>query len=139
FQYFGEYYGLELYALQGISPEADIRIVDFLRIVNLIKALNIPAIFAESTINPKIIEKIAYTARCSVGDKLYADSLSDQDGPAASYLSMIDYNVHTIVNALLLEYNGQKLIEDALQPTTILMLFMTILVMMLSFLYLMCK
>jgi ABC-type Zn uptake system ZnuABC Zn-binding protein ZnuA len=108
FQYFGREYGLQLHALQGVSPEADIRINDFQNIIKLIRANQIPAIFVESTINPKVLENLAKEASCEIGGKLYADSLSDKNGGAPDYYSLLKSNIDTIVDALTKKFSQIK-------------------------------
>lgn len=139
FQYFGKYYGLELYALQGISPEADIRINDFQKIVKLIKINKIPAIFAESTINPKVMENIAQASHCAIGGKLFADSLSDKDGMAKDYISLLTHNINTISEALMLDENSKDSLVLLRKSSSIFLLFAIFSIMVASIAYLTVK
>jgi ABC-type Zn uptake system ZnuABC Zn-binding protein ZnuA len=139
FQYFGQHYGLALFALQGISPEADIRINDFQKIVKLIQINKIPAIFAESTINPKVMENIAQAANCTIGGKLYADSLSDIDGPAPDYISLIKHNVDAITEALILVKDRDESFFNLQESSSIFLFIVIFSIMVTSFAYLTIK
>lgn len=101
FQYYGRRYGVRLEAIMGISTEAEAQTSDIIRVNRVIKESGIPAIFVESTINPKLISQLAEDNHIKIGGKLYADSLGDKDSPADTYINMLKYNTDTIVNALL--------------------------------------
>ena len=100
FAYYGKRYGLELNALKGISTEAEIQMSDMVRVKNRINESGVPAIFVESTIDPKVIQQIAKDNNIEVGGELFADSLGDEDSEGPTYTSMLKYNTDVIVNAL---------------------------------------
>lgn len=100
FKYYGKRYGLKLEAIVGISTEAEAQTSDIIRITNAIKKYNVPAIFIESTINPKLMEQIAADNNVAIGGKLYADSIGDKDSPAPTYHDMLKHNTDVIVEAL---------------------------------------
>jgi ABC-type Zn uptake system ZnuABC Zn-binding protein ZnuA len=103
FQYFGRRYGLRLEAMMGVSTDADVQTSDIQRLNRVIDSTEVPAVFIESTINPKMLEQIASDKHIAIGGKLFADSLSDEDGPAATYLGMLRYNADTIYEGLTME------------------------------------
>ncbi|MEM9544735.1 MAG: zinc ABC transporter substrate-binding protein [Bacteroidota bacterium] len=100
FAYYGKRYGLELNALKGISTEAAIQMSDMVRVKNRINESGVPAIFVESTIDPKVIQQIAKDNNIEVGGELFADSLGDEDSEGATYTAMLKHNTDIIVNAL---------------------------------------
>ena len=100
FAYYGKRYGLELNALKGISTEAEIQMSDMVRVKNRISDSGVPAIFVESTIDPKVIQQIAKDNNIEVGGELFADSLGDEDSEGATYVTMLKHNTDIIVNAL---------------------------------------
>lgn len=100
FHYFGNRYGLQVESLIGTSTEADVQTGDFMRVNQLIKDRNIPAIFIESTINPKLMEQISRENNISIGGKLFADSLGDENSPANTYINLLKNNANTIADAL---------------------------------------
>ncbi len=104
FQYYGKAYGIQLESIIGISTEEEAKSSDILRINKMIKEKKIPAVFVESTINPKMLEQIAKDNKVVIGGKLYADSLGDEDSGAHSYYDMMKQNTNQIVAALKKDY-----------------------------------
>lgn len=100
FQYFGRRYGLQLEAILGTSTDAEAQTSDIQRVSRIIEESQIPAVFIESTINPKLLQQIADDHGVVIGGQLYSDSLSDHEGPASTYIDMVKHNADTIVNAL---------------------------------------
>ena len=100
FQYYGRRYGLQLESVIGVSTDAEAQTSDILRLTEVIRKNKVPAIFVESTINPKMLEQIARDEGVRIGGQLYADSLGDEDSPAPTYLDMLRHNTETIVAAL---------------------------------------
>lgn len=100
FRYYGLQYGLTVESALGNTTDAEVQIGDLNRLINLIKSSNVPAIFVESTINPKLLTQIATDQGIIIGGNLFSDSIGDENSPANSYINMLMYNTHTIVNAL---------------------------------------
>lgn len=100
FRYFGRYYGIRVEAALGTSTDADVQTDDVNRLTNIIRDTGVPAIFVESTINPKLIRQIAEDTDVIIGGSLYADSLGEEDTEAGTYEGMLKFNVATIVGAL---------------------------------------
>jgi len=100
FQYYGRRYGLQLESVLGTSTDADVQTSDIVRLNKVIKEKKVPALFVESTINPKLLEQLAADNDIRVGGSLYADSLGDEDSPAPTYLAMLRHNTDVIVAAL---------------------------------------
>jgi ABC-type Zn uptake system ZnuABC Zn-binding protein ZnuA len=100
FRYFGRYYGIQVEAALGTSTDAEVKTDDVNRLTNIIRDSGVPAIFVESTINPKLIRQIAEDTDVIIGGSLYADSLGEKDTEAGTYEGMIKFNVKTIVGAL---------------------------------------
>ena len=100
FQYYGRAYGLQLEAVLGTSTDADAKTDDVARVIRMIQERDLPAIFVESTVNPRLIRQIAEDTDARVGGSLYADSLGDEDSEAPTYLDMLRHNTRVIVRAL---------------------------------------
>lgn len=100
FQYFGDRYGIRLEAVLGTSTEADAQTSDISRIYQVIETTNVPAVFIETTINPKMLKQIARDKGVKIGGELFADSLGDPSTKAGTYIGMLTQNVKTITNAL---------------------------------------
>ncbi len=100
FGYFGDAYGLKLLAPQGVSTESEASAKDVGRIIRQIKAEKIPAVFLENISDPRLADRIAKESGAKVGGTLYSDALSDDKGPASTYIDMIQYNVRELSSAL---------------------------------------
>ncbi len=105
FQYYGTRYGIRLEAIMGISTEAEAQTSDITRVSKVIKEGNVPSVFVESTINPKMLQQIAKDNEVGIGGELFADSLDDPSKPAGTYIGMLRHNTNTIVDGLI---NGPK-------------------------------
>ncbi|HEX5624718.1 MAG TPA: zinc ABC transporter substrate-binding protein [Saprospiraceae bacterium] len=100
FHYFGNRYGLQVESLIGTSTEADVQSGDFIRINQMIRDRRIPAIFIESTINPKLMEQLSKENNIRIGGQLFADSLGDENTPAGTYIGMLKSNAEVVADAL---------------------------------------
>ncbi|MCL8382971.1 metal ABC transporter solute-binding protein, Zn/Mn family [Xanthobacter aminoxidans] len=100
FGYFGEAYGLVLVAPEGVSTESEASAKDVGRIIRQIKAQKIPAVFVENVTDPRLIQRIAKESGAKVGGTLYSDALSDDKGPASTYIDMMHSNVRELSSAL---------------------------------------
>ncbi|WP_372070770.1 zinc ABC transporter substrate-binding protein [Tistrella mobilis] len=100
FGYFEAAYGVEFLAPVGVSTEAEASAGDVAKLIDQIRAEKIPAVFMENISDPRLLARIASETDATIGGTLYSDALSPADGPAATYLDMMDYNVRTLVAAL---------------------------------------
>ncbi|MEL6930762.1 MAG: zinc ABC transporter substrate-binding protein [Cyanobacteria bacterium J06600_6] len=106
FQYFTNAYGLEMAGtLIGISTEEQPSAQTVKNLANDIKKMQIPAIFAETTINPQLIRTVAEEAGVILApQELYSDSLGATGSEGDSYLKMLIANTKSIVESLGGEY-----------------------------------
>jgi len=103
FGYFADRYGYQVVgtALGSVSTAvADPSAGEVAALVEQIKAAGVPAVFAESSNNPALMEQIAAEAGVQLAPTLYPESLSEPGGPADTYLELVRHNVATIVTAL---------------------------------------
>lgn len=70
------------------------------KVVQSIKDSGAPAIFVETTINPKQIREIARETGVVIGGELYSDSMGEEGTAGETYIGMMRENVILIVNAL---------------------------------------
>jgi manganese/zinc/iron transport system substrate-binding protein len=107
--YFGKAYDVEVRGLQGISTETEAGIQAINAAVDYILKNRIPAIFVESSVSPKTIERVQADCRgkgfeVKIGGELYSDAMGQPGEHAGyevhTYEGMIRYNVDTIVKAL---------------------------------------
>ncbi|TVP66877.1 MAG: metal ABC transporter substrate-binding protein [Nodularia sp. (in: Bacteria)] len=102
FQYYGQAYGIAIAGtLIGISTEEQPSAQTVTRLVESIKKTNVPAIFAETTINPALIRTVAEEAGVKLAPReLYSDSIGAKGSDGDSYIKMMEANTRTIVEAL---------------------------------------
>jgi len=101
FRYFGQRYGLRVVGtIWGISTEDEPSAQEIARLVDRIRAEGVPAVFVETTINPKLMERVAREAGVRIGQPLYGDSLGPPGSDADTYVKMMRHNVRAIVEAL---------------------------------------
>ncbi|AQX19333.1 metal ABC transporter solute-binding protein, Zn/Mn family [Bartonella sp. WD16.2] len=100
FSYFAHEYDFTIFAPQSISTEIEATAADVANLIKQIKANKASALFVENISNPRLIEQIAKETNLKIGGILYSDALSEKNGPAATYLSMMQHNVNSIINAI---------------------------------------
>ena len=66
------------------------------KVVDTVRSSQIPVVFSESTISDKPMRQVAGETGARYGGVLYVDSLTGPDGPAPSYLKLLEYNAETI-------------------------------------------
>lgn len=102
FQYYGQAYGMQIAGtLIGISTEEQPSAQTVQRLVESIKKIGVPAIFAETTINPALIKTVAQEARVTLAPhQLYSDSIGAKGSDGDTYIKMMEANTRSIVEAL---------------------------------------
>ncbi|HSI41700.1 MAG TPA: metal ABC transporter substrate-binding protein [Xanthobacteraceae bacterium] len=100
FGYFAGAYGMEFIAPQGVSTDAEASAKDVARIIRQIKAEKIPAVFLENISDPRLARRIAEETGAKIGGTVYSDALSDDKGPASTYIDMIENNIRAFSAAL---------------------------------------
>ncbi|MFW6362285.1 MAG: metal ABC transporter solute-binding protein, Zn/Mn family [Spirochaeta sp.] len=103
YDYFAEEYGFDVVgtALGSITTEVqDPSAGQIAVLVDTIRRLEIPAVFAEAIVNRSVVDTIANEAEVRVLYPLYSDSLGDTDSGAVTYLEMMRHNIDLIVDGL---------------------------------------
>ena len=105
FAYYGRAYGIEVAGIQGISTESEAGIADIRQIVDIVVARQVPAVFIESTINPRTIQAVIDAAAgrghaVALGPQLYSDAMGETGTAAGTYIGMLHANTQAIVTAL---------------------------------------
>jgi zinc/manganese transport system substrate-binding protein len=100
FGYFQQAYGIEFIAPQGVSTETAPSAKDVAKIISQIKRQKIPAVFLENVSDPRLLNQIAGESGAKVGGTLYSDALTDEKGPAPTYIDLIRHNIRTLGVAL---------------------------------------
>ncbi len=97
-QYFAKDYGFKVYPVSGLTSAeqpSSRKVADLLKII---KEQRVKAVFAEDTVNPKVLQQITAETGAVLGGQLWVDGLGT--GEAANYLGMFRHNVNTVVEAL---------------------------------------
>ena len=70
------------------------------KVIESIRNSGAPAVFVETSVNPKLIREIAREAGVRVGGSLYSDSMGERGSAGETYIGMMRENVLTIISAL---------------------------------------
>ncbi|TVS13864.1 MAG: metal ABC transporter substrate-binding protein [Gammaproteobacteria bacterium] len=100
FRYFESSYGLRFLPVQGTQPDADISARELAGLIRQIRQEQVSAIFIENVSDPRLMETVARETGTRIGGELYSDALSPADGPAATFIDLMHYNLKTLRAAL---------------------------------------
>lgn len=102
FGYYSKAYGIPIEgALEGVSTEEAPTPARVGALSKDIEKQGVPTIFAETTINPKLIQAVAKEAKVQVSDReLFADGLGEKGSEGDTYQKMLIANTRTIVEGL---------------------------------------
>ena len=101
FSYLCENYGLRQLYLWPINADAQGTPQQVRHVIDEVRKNKIPVVFSESTVSDKPARQVAKEAGARYGGVLYVDSLTDPDGPAPTYLKLLETNAATIVKGFL--------------------------------------
>jgi manganese/iron transport system substrate-binding protein len=101
FSYLCENYGLRQLYLWPINADAQGTPQQVKKVIDAVREHQIPVVFSESTVSDKPIRQVARETGARYGGVLHVDSLTDPDGPAPSYLKLLEANAETIVKGFL--------------------------------------
>lgn len=113
FQYYAAAYQLEVPGtLIGISTEEQPSAQTLQTLVDSIRQLRVPAIFAETTINPRLISTVAEEAGVKLAEQeLYSDSIGSPGSEGETYIKMMIANTRAIVENLGGQYTPPSELE----------------------------
>ncbi len=102
FGYFTEHYGLTVIGtvIPGTSTSAEPSAAEIAALIQTIRREGVRAIFAESSVDPKIARRVADETNVKVVDNLYGDSLGEAGSGAETIDGMLLANARTIADAL---------------------------------------
>lgn len=99
FGYLGREFDIQFLAPLGISLDAEASAKDVASVINKIRARNVTALFFENISNSSLLESISTETGVAIGGRLYSDALSEAEGPAATYLDMMQHNIGSLIGA----------------------------------------
>ena len=109
FNYFGQAFGFQVVAIQGLSTVTEAGLADIAKMVDFIKQKKIKAIFVESSVNPAAIERVSKDASVKIGGELFSDAcgkvgdIHEAHGEkydVGTFVGMLKHNINTVVDAL---------------------------------------
>lgn len=105
FAYYGRAYGLQVVGIQGVSTDAEPSIADIRATAETIARTGVPAIFVETTINPRTIQAVRDATAdlgtsVQMGGTLYSDAMGEPGTAEGTYIGMLRANTVAIVRAL---------------------------------------
>jgi zinc/manganese transport system substrate-binding protein len=100
FGYFAAAYGIQFIAPFGVSTDSEPSARDVADIITRIKTAKIPEIFLENISDDRLINRVSAETGARIGGTLYSDSLTDEKGPAPTYIDMVRHNIRALTSAL---------------------------------------
>jgi zinc transport system substrate-binding protein len=101
FSYLAKAYGLHQEAIAGANPETDVSALRVREIITLINAQNIPVVFTEAFLDPKIAEAIAKETKAGVMTLVPVENLSVLERKnGENYFSLMKKNLYALQVAL---------------------------------------
>jgi manganese/iron transport system substrate-binding protein len=97
FSYLIRNYGMKELYLWPVNADEEGTPQQVRKVIDVVRANQIPVVFSESTISDKAARQVARETGARYGGVLYVDSLTTDDGPAPTYLQLLEYNAQTIV------------------------------------------
>jgi manganese/iron transport system substrate-binding protein len=101
FSYLCANYGLRQLYLWPINADAQGTPQQVRKVIDGVREHKIPVVFSESTVSDKPARQVAQESGARYGGVLYVDSLTEADGPAPTYLKLLETNADTIVKGFL--------------------------------------
>jgi ABC-type Zn uptake system ZnuABC Zn-binding protein ZnuA len=98
FGYYAKRYGIQIIGtvIPSLSTEAQPSAGDTAKLVDTIRRTGVKAIYAESSVNPKLADAIARQTGAKVGRALWADTLGPVGSDGATYLQSVAANTDAL-------------------------------------------
>jgi zinc/manganese transport system substrate-binding protein len=101
FAYYGAAYGVAFLAPEGVSTDSEPSAKGIAELIRQIRREGIKALFLENIADPRLMQELARETGATLGPPLYSDALSRPDGPAPTYIRMIEYNTAALKEGML--------------------------------------
>lgn len=101
FPYLARNFGMKELFLWAVNADQQGTPQQVQKVIDGIRANRIPVLFSESTVSDKPARQVANETGARYGGVLYVDSLTDPNGPAPTYLRLLEHNAQTIVKGFL--------------------------------------
>ena len=100
FSYLARDLGLKELYLWPINADSQGTPQQVRKVIDTVRANDIPTVFSESTISDKPARQVTRETGAKYGGVLYVDSLSADDGPVPTYLDLLTVTATTIAEGL---------------------------------------
>ena len=100
FSYLARDFGLKELYLWPINADQQGTPKQVRKVIDAVRANNIPAVFSESTISANPAKQVARETGAAYGGVLYVDSLSEADGPVPTYLDLLRVTSETVAKGI---------------------------------------
>ena len=101
FSYLCRDYGLKALYLWPINADAQGTPQQVQKVIDAVREHQVPVVFCESTVSDKPARQVAKETGARFGGVLYVDSLTGPEGPAPTYLRLLEANADTIIRGFL--------------------------------------
>jgi zinc/manganese transport system substrate-binding protein len=101
FAYYGNAYRVAFLAPEGVNTDSEPSAKAIAELIRQIRREGIKALFLENIADPRLVQELAREAGTTLGPPLYSDALSQPDGPAPTYVRMIQYNTDALKTGML--------------------------------------
>ncbi len=105
FAYYGRAFDIEVAGIQGISTESEAGVADIRAMADLVAERDVPAVFIETTINPRTIQAVIDAAaerghEVRIGAELFSDAMGEAGSAEGTYIGMIVANTARLAREL---------------------------------------
>ncbi|OEF98748.1 manganese transporter [Desulfuribacillus alkaliarsenatis] len=99
-KYFGDAYGFHTEGIWELNSHEEGTPQQISRIIEIVNDRNLPAIFSETTLDPRYMEMISKETGVPIAGSLYTDALGYKGSEGDTYIKMMKYNTNLLVEGL---------------------------------------